>query len=154
MFSIFLFNIFFIFLNIFNICFIECLRSFFLKLAQRLFWCSELWFLTTRFSFNQRYILFSIFLELWMGENTLGRIFSWLAKAIHIKLTDKTTHIMVSKIAWENHLLKSIYVLYDKLFSCRRPWDNFSQILVLHLSQNYLKKLKGDFYELCYFTLI
>lgn len=49
-------------------------------------------------------------------------------KSIHIQLSYKTVHFIMSKIFWKDYLLEFDYVFDCELCSVRRPVYNFNEV--------------------------
>ena len=66
-----------------------------------------------------------------MLEGGLKVVMFGFVEAIHVKLSDKTVHLIVPKIFRQHDLFEFCYVLYRKFRSVRRPIYDFDKIIDL-----------------------
>lgn len=71
-----------------------------------------------------------------MAEGALEGVVFDLVEAVHVELSDKAVHLIVSEVMRQHDLLKLHHVFYDELESIRSPVDYLLVVLHLTYSQN------------------
>ena len=83
------------------------------------------------FPFDIDKTILMISFKLFMFKNVNVWIISYFVKIIHIQLSNKWCKISVSKMSWQNLLLKSLDIINDKVVALLVPWNNSLVFLVL-----------------------
>jgi hypothetical protein len=104
-------------------------------------------FLSLRFTKGSSYLIYIkrvlfVFLKHGVLEGGLKVVMFGFVKAIHVKLSDKTVHLIVPKIFRQHDLFEFFYVLYCEFISVRRPVYDFGKIIDLVYHKYYFKDLK------------